>query len=77
MVRQVIFGVFDKSYNQNSYFGFFKYEDDAKKELVYQMNRMKEETGEMELMYRNDRVIKVNNDTTEEIVMIIHPFILR
>lgn len=76
MDRQVIFGVFDKSYKQDSYFGFFKYEEDAKKELVLQMNRMKNE-GHMDLIHKNDRVIKMVDDKIEEIVMIIHPYVLR
>jgi len=75
MERQVIFGVFEKTNGCDSYTGYFRFEEDAKKELKSQMNRLKEELGINELILKNDRVVKVN-DRTEEIFFIIHPIVL-
>jgi hypothetical protein len=76
MAREIIFGVYDKTLNCSDYTGFFKFEDDAKKELKSQMNRYKEEFGVVDIELKNDRVVKVN-DRVEEIFFIIHPIVLR
>jgi hypothetical protein len=76
MDRQVIFGVYDKTTKCGSYTGYFKHEDDARKELVNQMNFVKEQDGVQDLVLKNDRVVKVN-DRVEEIFYIIHPIMLR
>lgn len=74
--RQIIFGVYEKGSNCDSYTGYFKHEEDAKKELKSQMGRLKEELGILDLELKNDRVVKVDN-RTEEIFFIIHPIVLR
>lgn len=76
MAREIIFGVFEKKNGCDSYTGYFKFEDDAKKELKSQMNRLKEEYGTENLELKNDRVVKVTG-RTEEIYFIIHPIVLR
>jgi hypothetical protein len=74
--RQVIFGVYEKGHGCDSYTGYFKFEEDAKRELKAQMNRHKEEFGITNLELKNDRVVKVD-DRVEEIFFIIHPIVLR
>jgi hypothetical protein len=76
MERQVIFGVLEKTNGCDFYTGYFRFEEDAKKELKSQMNRLKEELGINELILKNDRVVKIN-DRTEKIFFIIHPIVLR
>jgi len=76
VMRDIIYGIFDKTYGTGIYMGFFKNEDDAKKELKSQMNRLKEEYGTSDLELKNDRVVKVDG-RTEEIFFIIHPIVLR
>ena len=74
--RQIIFGVYEKVNGCDSYTGFFKFEDDAKKELKSQMNRIREDYGFTDLELKHDRVVKVEG-RTEEIFFIIHPIVLR
>ena len=50
--RDIIFGVCDKTGTCDSYFGFFKNEDDAKKELKIQSDRLKEDLGLMDLIVK-------------------------
>ena len=76
MERQVIFGVLDKTLKCGSYTGFFKHEDDAKKELKSQMSYAHQELGLTELVLKNDRVVKME-DNVEIIYYIIHPIMLR
>lgn len=76
MERQVIFGVFDKTTKCGSYTGFFRHEDDAKKELKAQMGYTHQELGLPDLELKNDRVIKIENNI-EVIYYIIHPIMLR
>lgn len=76
MERQVIFGVFEKTDGCDSYTGYFRYEEDAKKELKSQMYRVKEEFGIDDLVLKDSRVVRVN-DREEEIFFIIHPIVLR
>ena len=40
--REIIFGVCDKTGSCDSYFGFFKREEDAKKEVKIQADRLKD-----------------------------------
>ena len=75
--REVIFGVCDKTGNCDSYFGFFKNEEDAKKEVKIQAERMKDELGIMDLIFKEDRAILPKEDRIEELVIVIHPFVLR
>ena len=77
MTREIIFGVCDKTDKCNSYFGFFKHEDDAKKEIRIQAERMKDELGMMDLVVRDDRAVILRDDRVEEIVLVIHRYVLR
>ena len=76
MDRQVIFGVFDKVNSCGSYTGFFRHEDDAKKELKSQMSYAHQELGLTDLELKNDRVVMIDGDA-EKIYYIIHPIMLR
>ena len=76
MAREIIFGVYDKTIDCGSYTGFFKFEDDARKELHNQMSYQKEELGIEGLEVKKDRVVKTT-DRVEEIFYIIHPIVLR
>ena len=75
--REVIFGVCDKTGNCDSYFGFFKNEEDAKKEVKIQTERMKDELGMMDIEFKEDRAVIPKTDRIEEVVIIIHAFVLR
>jgi hypothetical protein len=75
--REVIFGVCDKTGNCDSYFGFFKNEEDAKKEIKIQADRMKDELGMLDLIIKDDRAVIPKTDRIEEVVIIIHAFVLR
>jgi len=75
-VREVIFGVCDKTGNCDSYFGFFKNEEDAKKEVEIQANRLKEDLGFMDIIVKEDRAV-TSDGIKETIVIIVHAFVLR
>lgn len=75
--REVIFGVCDKTGKCDSYFGFFKTEEDAKKEVKIQADRLKEDLGLMDIIVKEDRAIIPQEGRVEQIVVIIHPFVLR
>ena len=75
--RDIIFGVCDKTGSCDSYFGFFKHEVDAKKELKIQADRMKDELGMMDLIVKDDRAVIMKNDRIEEIVLIVHSYVVR
>jgi len=75
--REIIFGVCDKSGSCDSYFGFFKNEEDAKKEVKIQADRLKEDLGLMDIILKEDRAVIPQEDRVEQIVVIIHPFVLR
>ena len=75
--RDLIFGVCDKTGNCDSYFGFFKNEEEAKKEVKVQAERMKNELGMMDLIIKDDRAVIMKDDRVEELVLIIHSYVLR
>lgn len=75
--KEIIYGVCDKTGKCDSYFGFFKFYDDAKKEVKIQSDRLKEDLGLMDLEVKEDRSVRVLDNRKEEIVIIIHPFVLR
>lgn len=75
--KEIIYGVCDKTGKCDSYFGFFKFYDDAKKEVKIQSDRLKEDLGLMDLEVKEDRSVRLLDDRKEEIVIIIHPFVLR
>lgn len=74
--REIIYGVCDKTGNCDSYFGFFKNERDAKKEVEIQANRLKEDLGMIDIVIKDDRAI-IPNGRVETIVIIIHTYVLR
>jgi hypothetical protein len=74
--REIIYGVCDKTGNCDSYFGFFKNMDDAKKEVEIQANRLKEDLGLMDIIVKDDRAV-LPKDRLESIVIIIHSYVLR
>ena len=75
--RDIIYGVCDKTGKCDSYFGFFKNEEDAKKEIKVQSERMKNELGLMDLIVKEDRAVIPKENRLEEVVIIIHSFVLR
>ena len=75
--RDIIYGVCDKTGKCDSYFGFFKNEDDAKKEVKIQANRLKEDLGYMDIVVKKDRAVILKTDRVEELLIIIHSFVLR
>lgn len=75
--REIVYGVCDKTSEQDNYFGFFKNYDDAKKEVKIQGNRMKEELGIMDINIKGDRVSKPVNNREEELLIVIHEYVLR
>jgi len=75
--RDIIYGVCDKTGKCDSYFGFFKNEDDAKKEIKIQANRLKEDLGYMDIVVKEDRALILKTDRVEELLIVIHNFVLR
>jgi len=75
--RDIVYGVCDKTGNCDSYFGFFKNEDDAKKEVKVQADRMKEDFGYQDIAVKDDRAVIMKTDRIEQVLIIIHSYILR
>jgi hypothetical protein len=75
--REIIYGVCDKTGNCDSYFGFFKNYDDAQKEIKVQSDRLKEDLGLMDIIVKEDRAVTMKTDRIEELVIVIHNFVLR
>lgn len=74
MVREIIFGVCDKTGECDSYFGFFKNEEDAIKEVQLQANRLKEDLGMLDITINKGKAIS-NQDN--KLLIVIHNFVLR
>ena len=74
MTREIIFGVCDKTGECDSYFGFFKNEEDAIKEVQLQANRLKEDLGMLDITINKGKVIS-NQDN--KLLIVIHNFVLR
>ncbi len=74
--REIIYGVCDKTGNCDSYFGFFKNLDDAKKEVKTQSDRLKNELGMMDIVIKEDRAV-IPKDRIETVVIIIYNYVLR
>lgn len=70
--REIIYGVCDKTGSCDSYFGFFKKEKDAIKELHVQSSRMKEDLGMIDIIIENNKAVQKNKK-----VIVIHSFVLR
>ena len=75
--RNIIYGVCDKTGNCDSYFGFFKNEEDAKKEIKIQADRMKEDFGYGDIIVKEDRAVIMKTDRIEQVLIIIHSYVLR
>jgi hypothetical protein len=77
--NDLIYGVYDKTRGVggcDDYFGYFKKESDAKKEMKDQFEHLKTKNPKETLKLHKDRVVKVK-DKTEEILIIIHPILVR
>jgi hypothetical protein len=70
--KEIIYGVCDKTGTCDSYFGFFKKEKDAIKELHIQVSRMKEDLGMIDIIIENNQAVFKNKK-----VITIHSFVLR
>lgn len=70
--KEIIYGVCDKTGSCDSYFGFFKKEKDAIKELHLQSSRMKEDLGMIDIIIENNQAVQKNKK-----VIVIHSFVLR
>jgi len=75
--RDIIYGVCDKTGDCDSYFGFFKNEDDAKKEIKIQVDRMKEDFGYQDIILKEDRAVIMKTERIEQLLIIIHSYVLR
>ena len=77
--NDLIYGVYDKTRGVggcDDYFGYFKKESDARKEMKDQFEHLKTKNPKETLKLHKDRVVKVKNKT-EEILIIIHPILVR
>jgi hypothetical protein len=75
--KEIIYGVCDKTNKNDSYFGFFKNLEDAQKEIKIQSDRLKEGLGIMDIVIKNDRAFKPLNAREEELLIVIHQYVLR
>jgi hypothetical protein len=75
--RDIIYGVCDKTGDCDSYFGFFKNYEDAQKEIKIQSDRLKEDLGLMDIVVKKDRSVIMRTDRVEELVIVIHEYVLR
>ena len=75
--RDIIYGVCDKTGDCDSYFGFFKNYEDAQKEIKIQSDRFKEDLGLMDIVVKKDRSVIMRTDRVEELVIVIHEYVLR
>jgi hypothetical protein len=77
--NDLIYGVYDKTRGVggcDDYFGYFKKESDARKEMKDQFEHLKTKNPKETLKLHKNRVVKVK-DKTEEILIIIHPILVR
>jgi hypothetical protein len=70
--REIIYGVCDKTGSCDSYFGFFKTEEDAEHEVQVQANRLKEDLGWLNIQIQSDRALM-----NGKLVVVIHSYVLR
>lgn len=75
--RDIIYGVCDKTGDCDSYFGFFKNYEDAQKEIKIQSDRLKEDLGLMDIVVKKDRSVIMSIDRVEELIIVIHEYVLR
>ena len=77
--NNLIYGVYDKTRGAggcDDYFGYFKKESDARTEMKSQFEHLKSKNPKETLKLYKDRVVKVK-DKKEEILIIIHPILVR
>jgi hypothetical protein len=77
--NNLIYGVYDKTYGAggcDDYFGYFKKESDARTEMKTQFEHLKTKNSKETLKIHKDRVVRIK-DKTEEILIIIHPILVR
>ena len=77
--NDLIYGVYDKTRGVggcDDYFGYFKKHKDAKSEMKTQFEHLKQKNPKETLKLYKDRVVKVK-DKTEDILIIIHPILVR
>lgn len=77
--NDLIYGVYDRTRGVggcDDYFGYFKKESDARNEMKVQFEHLKSKNPKETLKLHKDRVVKVK-DKTEEILIIIHPILVR
>ena len=77
--NDLIYGVYDRTRGIggcDDYFGYFKKEKDAKNEMKIQFEHLKSKNPKETLKSYKDRVVRVK-EKTEEILIIIHPILLR
>ena len=70
--KEIIYGVCDKTGSCDSYFGFFRNEEDAHREVEIQANRLKEDLGWMDIEVKPDRAL-----VGGKLVVVIHQYVLR
>jgi hypothetical protein len=75
--RDIIYGVCDKTGDCDAYFGFFKNEENAKKEIKIQADRMREDFGYGDIIVKEDRAVIMKTDRIEQVLIIIHSYVLR
>lgn len=77
--KDLIFGVYDRTRGVggcDDYFGYFKKESDARSEMKIQYERLKSKNPKENLKLSKDRVLRIK-EKTEEILIIIHPILVR
>ena len=77
--NDLIFGVYDKTRGAggcDDYFGYFKKESDARTEMKAQFEHLKTKNPKETLKLKKDRVVRIR-EKKEEILIIIHPILLR
>ena len=77
--NDLIYGVYDRTRGAggcDDYFGYFKKESDARTEMKSQFEHLKGKNPKETLKIYKDRVVRVR-EKKEEILIIIHPILLR
>jgi hypothetical protein len=77
--NDLIYGVYDKTRGVggcDDYFGYFKKESSAKNEMKIQFEHLKQKNPKETLKMKKDRVVRVK-DQKEELLIIIHPILVR
>jgi hypothetical protein len=77
--NDLIYGVYDRTRGVggcDDYFGYFKKESDARTEMKAQFEHLKTKNPKETFKLNKDRVVRMK-DKTEEILIIIHPILVR